>query len=104
VVPSSQAYVLKRFSIEFVLKISLNRSLPSGLVNMPLFLNAKRPSPGPMAEADVVTASSRGKSAKQCAPASCLYATFSSIVRAFLVEEAKIVKKVIKSQAKGSKK
>lgn len=72
------------------------------------FPNVKRQSHGHTVEAGVETVSSHGgficvSVISNQVPINVGFLSFR-IVRAFLVEEAKIVKKVIKSQAKGARK
>jgi hypothetical protein len=77
----------------------------SALANMQPSPNAERPYNVHMVVQDVVIASSRGTKFQSAIKLNiCLISFFFlvSILRAFLVEEAKIVKKVIKSQEKAA--
>ena len=70
---------------------------------MQLSPNAERPYNAHMVAQDAVIASSRGtKISVSYQLTSALILFLVSILRAFLVEEAKIVKKVIKSQEKAA--
>ena len=78
---------------------------------MLLFPNAKRPFDGRTVEVDAVLASESGTFGDQTISFQSLSLSLVSnksmlvrIVRAFLVEEAKIVKKVIKQASKPAKK
>ena len=79
------------------------RLLHSGLASTPLSQRRRRLCVGHTVVRDAATASSSGTSVSLLRLTSYSY-ILPSILRAFLVEEAKIVKKVIKSQEKASRK
>ena len=89
---------------QFDIQCDVHRSLPCAPVNTPPSPRRGRLFAGRTVAHDAVTALSLGTSSlvHLIHPFSVLFS--SSILRAFLVEEAKIVKKVIKSQEKGGRK
>ena len=81
---------------------STRRSQRSVLVNMRRFPNAKKQYDGHTVAAGVEIASSNGTFKTCYLTHAYMLILFNSILRAFLIEEAKIVKKVIKSQEKAA--
>ena len=90
---------------QFDIQCAVHRSLPCAPVNTPPSPRRGRLFAGRTLAHDAVTASSLGTSSLfTLFFPSVSYSRLFSILRAFLVEEAKIVKKVIKSQEKGGRK